>query len=173
MSPHEKSKALELAASVKPGDLILVKTPNKMYEAVRRIYSTPYDHIVVVVDDSRCLHISYPIAKLVPTYLFTHELREPLVLRPNLSQGERDKFLYEVKHDTVGKRYDSARLMGFMRASLWQNTLSPLVSSLVPETKRSKGVITVSVPPKPQKRQASQRVICSHQIFKHLAKVMP
>ena len=86
LTPSEKAKAIELAQSVKPGDLILVKTPNRMYEAMRRIYATPYDHVVVVVDEVRCLHISFPIAKLVPTYMFTDLKREPLVLRPNLTE---------------------------------------------------------------------------------------
>ena len=86
ISPAEKEIAIEKAKLVKPGDMILVKTPNALYDIVRRIYATTYDHIVVVVDLDRCLHISYPRAKLVPTYLFTSSRWEPLVLRPNLSQ---------------------------------------------------------------------------------------
>ena len=90
MSPADKERAIEATKQVQPGDLILVNTPNALYETMRRVYSTPYDHLVVVVDETRSLHISYPRAKLVPTYLFTHSARQPLVIRPNLQQKERD-----------------------------------------------------------------------------------
>lgn len=50
MSANEKDKALQAAKMLKPGDLILIKTPNTIYEMMRKIYNTPYDHIVVVVD---------------------------------------------------------------------------------------------------------------------------
>lgn len=50
MSPDEKDQALKAVSQLKPGDLILIKTPNTMYELMRKIYNTPYDHIVVVVD---------------------------------------------------------------------------------------------------------------------------
>ena len=119
MTPAEKQKAQELTLLVKPGDLILVKTPKTMYATLRKIYATPYDHIVVVVDTERCLHISYPRAKLVPTYLFTHSKREPLVLRPNLSEADLEKFLFDIKHHTVGKRYDSGRVFNYMKQSVW------------------------------------------------------
>ena len=81
---------------------------------MRRAFDSTYDHIVVVVDSERCLHISYPRAKLVPTYLFTHAKREPIVLRPMLQQEEIDKFLFDLKHETVGKYYDSARVLNYM-----------------------------------------------------------
>jgi hypothetical protein len=38
MTPLEKSKAIEKAKNLKPGDLILVKTPNTLYEVARKIY---------------------------------------------------------------------------------------------------------------------------------------
>lgn len=86
MTPDEKEQAIKATTNLKPGDLILIKTPNRLYELMRKIYNTPYDHIVVVVDQERCLHISYPRAKLVPSYLFTHSVGEPLVIRPNLNE---------------------------------------------------------------------------------------
>ena len=103
MTPAQKDQALIAAKLVKPGDLILIKTPNKFYEMMRKIYNSHYDHIVVVVDTERCLHISFPRAKLVPTYLFTHIIREPLVIRPVMADTEIEKFLFNIKHSTVGK----------------------------------------------------------------------
>jgi hypothetical protein len=86
-----------------------------MYEMMRKIYNTPFDHIVVVVDTERCLHISYPRAKLVPSYLFTHSVRDPLVIRPNISDLEIERFLFNIKHNTVGKRYDVRRVFDYMK----------------------------------------------------------
>ena len=51
---------------VQPGDIIYVKTPNIFYDAMRKLYSTEHDHMIVVVDAERCLHITYPKAKLMP-----------------------------------------------------------------------------------------------------------
>ena len=57
-------------AMVRPGDIILVKTPNVFYDAMRKLYATEYDHVIVVVDQERCLHITYPKAKLAPLLPF-------------------------------------------------------------------------------------------------------
>ena len=85
MTDAEKTQAVATAKMFcKPGDIILVKTPSRFYNLMRKLFQSEYDHTVVVVDDERCLHISYPRAKLVPTYLFTHIMREPLIIRPNV-----------------------------------------------------------------------------------------
>ena len=52
---------------IRPGDIVFVKTPNVFFEAMRRLYGTEYDHVILIVDEKSCLHISYPKAKLVPT----------------------------------------------------------------------------------------------------------
>ena len=120
MTASEKDQAMQASKLLKPGDLILIKTPNTLYEMMRKIYNTPYDHIVVVVDQDRCLHISYPRAKLVPSYLFTHRIRDPLVIRPNLSEKDIETFLFNIKHNTVGKKYDVGRVYDYMKQSVWQ-----------------------------------------------------
>ena len=55
---------------IQPGDIILVKTPNFFYETLRKLYKTEHDHAVLIVDAQRCLHISYPKARLVPLEQF-------------------------------------------------------------------------------------------------------
>lgn len=128
----------------------MLKTPASIYEAARWICSQPYDHVVVVVDSERSLHISYPRAKLVPTYLFTHVKREPLLIRPNLNKEKIEKFLFDIKHATVGKKYDSGALMTLV------------TSQVVPKTKQPArshgGIITINAP---TKKQAEDKVICS------------
>ena len=53
---------------VEPGDIILIKTPSLIYSGMRNFFHVEYDHALVVVDKERCLHISYPRAKLVPVW---------------------------------------------------------------------------------------------------------
>ena len=54
----------------------------------RNLGASDYDHIAVVLDDYYSLHISYPRAKKVPTILFTHIKREPMVIRPNFKTSK-------------------------------------------------------------------------------------
>ena len=43
---------------------------------------TQYDHVIAVIDYDRCLHVSYPNAKLVPTRIFIQKEKKPLIIRP-------------------------------------------------------------------------------------------
>jgi hypothetical protein len=131
MTDTEKQQAKAIAKQyVRPGDLILVKTPSSYYGLMRKIFNSKYDHTVVVVDEERSLHISYPKARLVPTYIFMHILREPLVIRLNIFQTKketenikRELFLFNLKHSAIGKRYDSAKVFHFLRLSLQEKVV--------------------------------------------------
>lgn len=61
----------------------MLKTPNVFYDSLRKLYATDFDHVIIVVDHDRCLHISYPKAKLVPLQPFLNKRREPVVVRVN------------------------------------------------------------------------------------------
>jgi len=82
MTFEERVQAQEKAEMLQPGDLILTKTPSCIYQMFRNLGCSEYDHISVVLDEYYSLHISYPRAKKVPTTLFTHIKREPMVIRP-------------------------------------------------------------------------------------------
>ena len=108
-------------AMVRPGDIILVKTPNVFYDAMRKLYATEYDHVIVVVDQERCLHITYPKAKLAPLLPFLQKKRDPLVVRVNdsaMNYTDRQNFISNVKHASVGQKYDSTKLMQYFRLSM-------------------------------------------------------
>ena len=94
---------------VKTGDLILVKTPSIFYSAMRKLFESVYDHTLVATDNERSLHITHPKAKLMPTYTFMHPKREAIVIRVNekfLNEKNLNEFIYEIKHNSVGKQYD-------------------------------------------------------------------
>ena len=82
MTLKERTQANEKQKLLQPGDLILTRTPSVIYAFFRGLGYSDYDHIAVVLDEHYSLHISYPRAKRVPTVLFTHIKREPLVIRP-------------------------------------------------------------------------------------------
>ena len=106
---------------VEPGDIILIKTPSVIYSGMRNFFHIEYDHALVVVDKERCLHISYPRAKLVPVWSYLQISKEPIIIKPTakaMDEEARQKFIYELKHEFVGKPYDSMRLFRHMRRSL-------------------------------------------------------
>ena len=76
-----------LAAEVlKPGDIVLVKTPTFLHSKLRMASNTTYDHCVVILDASmNVLQVSFPKAKLCKVWPFVNELREPLIIRPKVS----------------------------------------------------------------------------------------
>ena len=85
MTPIEREVAESKASLMQPGDLILTRTPSVIYAFFRGLGYSDYDHIAVVLDERYSLHISYPRSKKVPTSIFTHLKREPLVLRPKFA----------------------------------------------------------------------------------------
>ena len=46
MNKKEKKVAIEKAQALKPGDLILIRTPSTIYDLFRQLGSHTFDHIV-------------------------------------------------------------------------------------------------------------------------------
>jgi len=57
------------------------------------------------------LHISYPRARQVPTLLFTHKKKNPLIIRPKFTEKERAEFVETLIADTKEKPYDYFRVL--------------------------------------------------------------
>jgi hypothetical protein len=66
------------------------------------------------LDDKLSLHISYPKTKLVPTLLFTHKKKQPLIIRPKLSEDERTQFLDTLRKQSLDKHYDYMRVISIL-----------------------------------------------------------
>lgn len=49
MSDLEKIESTGKSKTLKPGDLILIRTPSSIYEAFRRLGESYYDHIVISI----------------------------------------------------------------------------------------------------------------------------
>lgn len=90
---------------LKPGDILLVKTPTFLSNlSLRKATNMMYDHAFVVVDKYfNCVQISFPRAKLTKAWSLVHPSREPLVVRPKISHQNRDRFVEECL-SIVGKK---------------------------------------------------------------------
>ena len=99
---------------LEPGDIILVRTPGFFYEGFRLISSFDYDHVLVALTrPDHSLHVSPPLARRIQSSKLLVQIRQPLVLRPKLSQEERFRFALECE-SLVGKDYDLFRMYGIL-----------------------------------------------------------
>jgi len=102
-----------------------------------------------VIDAERSLHISFPRAKLAPTYLFTLKRWKPLVLRPHFENpATRSKFVEQLKQ-SVGMRYDYMRTVHLL--------ISASVYTMKPYREMNRG----------------DNIICTHQVYTILSALEP
>lgn len=78
-----------------------MKTPSAFHKRARKISKVNFDHSVLVLDNNMALQISFPRVAIKPTWVFCIERREPHVIRPLLSEDEREK-LVEAAKQLVG-----------------------------------------------------------------------
>lgn len=198
MTKQEKEEALVKAQTLlEPGDIMLVKTPSMFYSGLRKVFKNEYDHALVIVDKERCLHITYPRAKLVPVVAYMHITREAMVIKPTekaMTSGLRQQFIYDIKHASVGKGYDSLKVFQFMRRSMLdkvRSQASEFGQTLVNNAGRLRwklGIIresnvdgkTIEIVQTQQTQRESkeigrknEKLVCSDQIFKHLCVAVP
>ena len=150
MTFEERLQAQDKATMLQPGDLILTKTPSCIYQMFRNLGGpSDYDHISVVLDETYSLHISYPRAKKVPTTLFTHIKREPMVIRPLFQTPEhKETFIKALQYEALGRQYDMNRVVHML--------FSIQVYNLGKYNDKK-----------------TDKVVCSHQIYRCLRDSMP
>ena len=150
MTDADKATAQTLVDSlIQPGDLILTQTPSPLFGMARDFNETKYDHLVAVIDKERCLHISYPRAKLVPTILFVQQKKRPLILRcRGMTSEQRDLFIEKLKHNIVGKPYDYTRVLHYILYSKMNKMPNKYY-------------------------ETDEKVVCSHHLYKTLSQSFP
>ena len=107
------SKVAPNLSLIKAGDLILTRTSSTLYNVLRIFTSEPYDHIAVVLSDKLVLHIGPGLIRTLSLVRLLEPQRSPIVLRPILTQKERDKFLTEC-WSMIGEKYDLVRVFDFI-----------------------------------------------------------
>jgi hypothetical protein len=107
-NPWSDAAALGRAVRVlRPGDIILTRTPGAFYSAARASADSVYDHVVVVARNGMCIHVGPPIVRLLRIERILDPKRCPLVLRPRLNTKQRRRFVVLLERH-LGKRYDTA-----------------------------------------------------------------
>ena len=164
ISNDEKTMAMLM---IKPGDIILVRTPTFVHSKLRMLSNTSYDHWVVILDsDLNCLQITYPRAKLWKAWPFVVADRDPLVIRPKVSEEVKNAFIEQAKA-IKGRRYDLYRLISlvFRRKQPYVNN-----DDVIPKSKNFFDLFRVQ---KTANQGENDRVICSHSIYEAFCKANP
>ena len=164
ISNEEKTMAMVM---IKPGDILLVRTPTFVHSKLRMLSNTSYDHCVVILDsDLNWLQITFPRAKLWKAWPFVVADRDPIIIRPKVSDEVRKAFIEQAK-TIVGKRYDLYRLI-----SLVFRRKQPFMT-LDDVTPQSKSFFDYFRIQKSVSQGENDRVICSHSIFEAFWKANP
>lgn len=82
---------------IQPGDIVLTKTSSNFYGVVRKLMDSEYDHVSVFLDSASVLHISPPRVRIIPSNIFLMRKMEPLIIRPQLKEGELEAFIAKLK----------------------------------------------------------------------------
>ncbi|TMW57143.1 hypothetical protein Poli38472_003068 [Pythium oligandrum] len=124
-SPAEaKQAATEAAKLVQPGDLIFITTKGFIYSMSRFLTNNEYDHMVIVLNDRQVLHVGPPSVRLIQLERLLLPQRQPVVLRPDMTEEERQRFI-RCAYQLDGSKYDVVRLYQLMlRISLKKNLRS-------------------------------------------------
>ena len=98
---------------LQPCDLILVRTPGHMYSILRQLANQQFDHLAIVMNDKHVLHISPPTIRLLHISTLIQPNRSPIVLRPKLSESEKQTLL-ESLNTLIGQQYDTISVIKFV-----------------------------------------------------------
>jgi len=98
------------AAELRSCDLVLVVTPGWVYREFRRLASHSYDHLAIALSAHSVLHVGPPTIRLLPASLLLQPRRQPLVLRPTLSEQQRAALVHSLT-PLVGQPYDTMRVL--------------------------------------------------------------
>ena len=101
----EAMKAGNIAATLKPGDIVLIRTPGRIYKMFREATKQPYDHAVCVVNEGMCVHVSSPVVKKLKFEKFLLPRRQPMIVRVKMTDEERADVVRNLEQ-LVGREYD-------------------------------------------------------------------
>ncbi|KAH9185458.1 hypothetical protein AeNC1_012569 [Aphanomyces euteiches] len=95
-SDEERQAARFARDQTKPGDIILVTTGGFVYSTGRYFCQQPWDHALLVVDDTKALHVGYPRVCYVSLERVLLPKRQPAIYRvPSISQSPQAQALLQ------------------------------------------------------------------------------
>ena len=113
LTQHDFRRLAPRRAAVRCGDLILIRTPGRLYRYARIVADQAYDHVAVVMRNGMFLHIGPPLIRLLPVELILEPKRTPILLRPRLSADQTERFVTELSA-LIGAAYDTRRVYAFI-----------------------------------------------------------
>ncbi|KAJ0407744.1 hypothetical protein P43SY_009081 [Pythium insidiosum] len=108
-SKEAREAATQAAKLVQPGDLIFITTQGFLYSVARFLANNEYDHVVVVLNASEVLHVGPPSSRVIQLERLLLPHRQPVVLRPSMSDDERARFV-RCARQLIGTKYDVVRV---------------------------------------------------------------
>ncbi|KRX08946.1 hypothetical protein PPERSA_08149 [Pseudocohnilembus persalinus] len=93
VSFEEIKFAENLQNIIQPGDIIITKTPTTVYNIVRKLTKSEYDHVSIVLDKQNVIHIAPPQIRLINSQIFLTQKHKPIIIRANLSENQINDFL--------------------------------------------------------------------------------
>jgi len=138
-------------AAIRPGDLLLVKTPRLAYGFGRWFARHPYDHVGVVASGGQVVNVVKPAAVLTPLSRMLAPVRKPVLMRPSFRSDEGRARFVGALEALVGCQFDMARAWTLLAAVL---------------LKQFSGLRVPLRPPPP----ADGRWVCSDAVLVHLLK---
>ena len=104
---HNKADALKQSLKrLRPGDIVLTRTPGMFYNAARASANSKYDHCVVVAHNGMVYHVGPPTVRRLHMERIITPQRYPCVFRSRLKPKQIHRFLYLLERN-LGKRYDT------------------------------------------------------------------
>lgn len=110
---HRSTGLLRPVPVVKAGDIVLVRTPGQLLKTARIVTRNSFDHVLVVLKESKVLHVSPPKVRLLSLTKALDPKFSPVVLRPSLTPDELETFL-KCANSFVGTPYNFARVIALV-----------------------------------------------------------
>lgn len=107
------TQLIQLKQALKPGDLLIVRTPGQFYRLFRLFTGHKFDHLAIVMNNNEFLHVGPPDIRLLPIELLLQPNRKTIVLRPKLKQNELNQLLLTL-NNLIGQKYDSIKVYSFI-----------------------------------------------------------
>ena len=98
---------------VKAGDIVLIRTPGQLLKTARIVTRNSFDHVLVVLKESKVLHVSPPKVRLLSLTKALDPKFSPVFLRPSLTPLELETFL-KCANSFVGAPYNFARVIALV-----------------------------------------------------------
>lgn len=128
-----------------PGDLILVRSPGRIFALGRRLAGNAYDHVAIVVEGGETVNIDKPRVRCLPVERLLRASLAPLVLRPGWQHPDERRAFLAWTRSLLGRPYDRRRTYGLVPRLLARRLTGIAVPLAAPRVDQSHWICTDAV----------------------------